>query len=78
MDEAELARRVAELMRRPYRKVIRGDADEGFLAEAPELPGCLTAGATEEEALENLREAMAVWLEAALVAGRSIPEPAAV
>lgn len=75
MTEAELERRVRELMKRPYAKVIRGDAEEGFLGEVPELAGCLTAGETEAEALENLREAMEAWLEAALLAGRPIPEP---
>lgn len=75
MDEAELECRIEELLKRPYRKVIRGDAVEGFLGEVPELPGCLTAGATEAEALMNLREAMAVWFESALIDGAPIPEP---
>jgi antitoxin HicB len=73
--EAAIEQRVQELLKLPYRKVIRGDAEEGFLAEAPELPGCFTAGETEQEALEMLREAMAGWLESALVHGDPIPEP---
>lgn len=77
MNELEREARVQALLTRPYTKVIRGDAAEGFLGEAAELPGCLTAGETEQEALANLREAMAAWFEAALVAGRAIPEPAA-
>lgn len=48
---------IAELLGRPYCKVIRGKSVDGFLAEAPELPGCITTGATESEALTNLREA---------------------
>ena len=74
--ETEREARIAELLQRPYRKVIRGEPVEGYLGEAPELPGCLTAGATDVEALENLREAMAVWFEWALAAGHPIPEPA--
>lgn len=70
-----LRRRVQELMTRPYTKLIRGEPTEGYLAEAPELPGCVTAGATEEEALRNLDEAMTGWLLVALERGISIPDP---
>jgi ABC-type oligopeptide transport system ATPase subunit len=72
---SEANRRIEPLMRRPYRKVIWGDPDNGYVGEVPELPGCLTAGATESEALGNLQEAMEAWLEAAIVAGRPIPDP---
>ncbi len=75
MDERE--RRVQEIVARPYRKVISGDDVEGYLAEAPELPGCVTAGETVEEALEMLRDAMEGWVECALLAGEEVPEPAA-
>src|SRR4051794_23115399 len=75
-DESERERRIQELLARPYRKVIRGDATEGFLAEAPELPGCFTAGETEEEALANLKEAMAGWFESQLERDLPIPPPA--
>ena len=61
-----IERQVAEIMKRPYRKVISGDADEGFLIEVPDLPGCMTAGETEEEALELLRDAMVGWLTVSL------------
>ncbi len=43
---------------------------------APELPGCVTAGETEEEALALLCDAMAGWFEAALDHDLPIPEPA--
>lgn len=72
------AARVAALAARPYHKVIRGDEVEGFLAEAPELPGCVTAGETADEAIAILQDAIEGWIEAALVAGEPIPEPAAV
>jgi antitoxin HicB len=52
-------------------------AEEGFRAEVPDLAGCFTAGETEEEALEHLRDAMAGWFEVALVRGMPIPEPRA-
>jgi len=78
LTDIALDERVGELLDRPYRKLIRGDRVEGFLAEAPELPGCVTAGETQEEALTNLQEAMAIWLETALAEGADIPEPEAV
>lgn len=68
---------VSALAARPYHKVIRGDEVDGVLAEAPELPGCVTAGATVEEAQEMLHDAIQGWIEAALAAGEDVPEPAA-
>jgi len=62
-------------LERPYRLEIRGTPEEGYLATAPEMPGCMTAGETPEEALRMLRDAMEAWLEAAIVAGDPIPEP---
>ena len=77
MTDEERERLVQEICSRPYRKVISGDDIEGYLAEAPELPGCVTAGETVDEALRMLRDAMEGWIESALVAGDPIPEPAA-
>lgn len=77
MPDEDLERVIATIVARPYRKVIRGDDVDGYLAEAPELPGCVTAGETVEEALRMLRDAMEGWLESALESGDAIPEPAA-
>ena len=71
----EIETKVQALLKRPYRKVVRGNADDGYLAEVPELPGCMTDGDTEAEALANLPEAMAGWLSVALLDGLPIPEP---
>lgn len=68
---------VQELLRRPYRMVVQGEPEEGYLAEAPELPGCVTAGETPEEAMAMLRDAMHGWLVDALERGRPIPDPTA-
>jgi len=62
-------------MHRPYRTVIAGSSEEGFLAEAPELPGCISAGESEDEARANLREAMTGWLMSALARGLPVPDP---
>ena len=46
-------------------KAVIHKADEGgFWAEIPSLPGCSTQGETLEELTENLREAIALWLDA--------------
>lgn len=71
----EIEARVQELLQRPYRKVISGDADEGYLIEVPDLPGCMTAAATLDQAVSQLPEAMALWLGVALERGEPIPEP---
>jgi predicted RNase H-like HicB family nuclease len=51
------------------------DEDEGFIALAPDLPGCSAWGANEAEALREARDAVDAWLEAARAAGREIPAP---
>jgi antitoxin HicB len=71
-DEA----RIHSLLARPYHRVITGEPVEGYLAEVPELPGCLTAGATPAEALSLLEEAMAAWFASAIEHGDPIPDPA--
>lgn len=77
MKTESLDARVPTLLLRPYHRVISGDPDEGYIGEVLEFPGCLTAGATPEEALRNLDEAMAAWLSSALAHGDPIPEPVA-
>ena len=51
------------------------DSDETFLAEMPELSGCMADGATPHEALENVQCIAAEWIETARELGRPIPEP---
>ena len=47
----------------------------GFAALAPELPGCRSDGETPHEALENIYDAIACWIEAAEEMGRAVPQP---
>ena len=77
MTQSELRERIAEIISQPYHRLITGEPTEGYLGEVLELEGCVTAGETAQEALDNLDEAMAVWLESALVHGDPIPEPSA-
>lgn len=61
-----------------YEIRIRPLSDEdggGFIAEVPELPGCMSDGETPQEALENVFDAIRCWMEAAREMGRKVPEP---
>ena len=49
--------------------------DQAFLAEVPELPGCMADGASYEEVLANAQSVIAEWIETARSLGRPIPEP---
>ena len=49
--------------------------DDAFIAEVPELPGCVAHGGTQDEALRHAQEAMTAWVEVAQELGRKIPEP---
>ena len=59
-----------------YRIVIYwSEADGRYLAEVPELPGCMADGFTRLAALEAAEIVIAEWLETARLLGREIPVP---
>ena len=49
--------------------------DESFIAEVPELAGCMSEGKTYEEALKNVQSIMSEWIQTARELGREIPKP---
>ena len=49
--------------------------DGVFVAEVPELPGCMAHGDTQEAALGNVNQAMELWIDTARESGDPIPEP---
>jgi len=49
--------------------------DNSFIAEVPELPGCISDGSTYEEALKNVEIIIAEWIVTAKENGRAIPKP---
>ena len=49
--------------------------DRAFVAEAPELPGCMADGVSYQDALANLETVIREWIETATEMGRPIPEP---
>ena len=50
-------------------------ADGCFIAEVPELPGCMADGASYEEAVAHAQTVIQEWIDTALSLGRPIPEP---
>jgi predicted RNase H-like HicB family nuclease len=56
-------------------EIFYSQEDEGYIALAPELPGCSAFGETEEESLKELKIAIDLWLEIAKKEGREIPRP---
>ena len=51
------------------------DEDESFIAEVPELPGCMADSKSNQEALQNAEIIIIEWIETAIDAGRTIPNP---
>jgi predicted RNase H-like HicB family nuclease len=49
--------------------------DQSFIAEVPELPGCVVDGVTYQEALASVEIVVQEWIETAKDLGRPIPEP---
>jgi len=49
--------------------------DEAFIAEVPELSGCMADGETYLEALKNVEVIIQEWIETATELGREIPKP---
>ena len=64
----------------PYEiSLVRRDDEDGpvWVAQVDELPGCEARGRTEEEALAEVRTAMASWVADAVANGRHVPPPRA-
>jgi len=51
------------------------EEDNAFIAEVPELPGCMADGKTYQEALSNAEVVIREWIETAKELGRPIPQP---
>ena len=49
--------------------------NDAYIAEVPELPGCMADGKTYQEALSNAEEIIEEWIETAIKLGRPIPQP---
>lgn len=71
-----LKRRMTMPERNKYEIVLNwSQDDQAFIAEVPELPGCMADGASYQDALANAEIVIREWIETAEELGRSIPEP---
>ncbi len=51
------------------------EEDQAFIAEVPELPGCMADGESYQQALENVEVIVQEWIGTARDLGRPVPEP---
>ena len=51
------------------------DEDQIYIADVPELPGCSAHGKTYNDALNNVKEAIQLWIDTAIEFGDPVPEP---
>ena len=51
------------------------EEDQAYIAEVPELPGCMADGLSYHEAVNNAEKVIAEWIETAIDLGRNVPEP---
>jgi predicted RNase H-like HicB family nuclease len=51
------------------------DENQVFIAELPELPGCMAHGESQESALKNAQEAIQLWIDTANEFGEPVPVP---
>lgn len=58
-----------------YLVLFDRSGDGGWGAVVPDLPGCMSAGDSLDEARENVREAIELWIEASRELGNEIPRP---
>ena len=56
-----------------YRILVELDEDGVFVAEVPSLPGCVSQGASRDEALTNVREAISLYIESLEERGEPVP-----
>ena len=69
----EVAR--GKLMYKYEVRIFWSKADDTFVVEVPELPGCMAHGDTQKVALQNVNEAIALWIDTSREFGDPIPEP---
>jgi len=55
--------------------IFWSEKDNAFVAEVPELPGCLADGETYREALANAERVIQEWIDTARELGRKVPQP---
>lgn len=69
--------RIAEILARPYARVLERGEDGWCTARVLEFPGCISEGDTPAAAIENVDEALTLYIEDLLENGDPVPEPIA-
>jgi predicted RNase H-like HicB family nuclease len=59
-----------------YTVILEKEADGGYVVSVPALPGCVSQGDTRKEAMENIREAIDLYIEDCIEAGDPVPSEA--
>jgi antitoxin HicB len=62
-------------MKTVYKCIFEEQPNGGYSVSVPSLPGCFSEGDTYEEALANVKEAIAAWIEVSREFGDEIPPP---
>jgi predicted RNase H-like HicB family nuclease len=64
------------IMQPKYEIIIYwSEQNQSFIAEVPELKGCMADGKTYQSALKNVEQIISDWIETAQMTGRLVPEP---
>lgn len=64
------------MMKSKYEIIIYWSSeDDCFIAEVPELPGCMADGKNYNEVIENVLVVIDEWIETSKLTGRKIPDP---
>jgi antitoxin HicB len=71
----KVKQQVERYLAQPYTRELVRNEDGSWFARVVEFPGCMTEGETTEEAIENLDDAMASWIEVHIEDGEPIPPP---
>jgi len=71
-NKKQLKEEVEKYLKLPYTIKLVPEEDGTYFVEAEELPGCMSAGDTVEEAVEMIHDAMRGWLEVAIEDGLDI------
>lgn len=58
-----------------YRVVIEQDEDGIYVAQVPTLPGCISEGQSRDEALNNIKEAIELYIESLEAHNEPVPPP---
>ena len=59
-----------------YTVLLEQESDGGYVASVPALAGCVSQGDTRQEVLENIREAIGLYIEDCIAAGDPVPNEA--